>query len=261
MRKTIIVSNRLPVKISETEGDYSLQPSEGGLATGLGSIYREGNNIWIGWPGQEITDQKEQEKVTKKLRKMNLMPVYLTQDEINNFYEGFSNETLWPVFHYMAVYAHYEQTYWDAYYQVNKKFRDIIMKVAEPGDTIWIHDYQLLLLPGMIRAEMPEISIGFFQHIPFPSFELFRLIPWRAEILEGMLGADLMGFHTFDDTRHFLNAASRILPVTTTANVVSYNDRAIVVETFPMGIDYNKYAEMGSDSEVLQQIKNLKEKW
>lgn len=259
MRKTIIVSNRLPVKISEANGDYTLQPSEGGLATGLGSIYREGNNIWIGWPGQEIIDPREQEKMTKQLRKMNLMPVYLTQDEINNFYEGFSNETLWPVFHYMAVYAHYEQSHWDSYYQVNKKFRDIIMKVAEPGDIIWVHDYQLLLLPGMIRTEMPEISIGFFQHIPFPSYELFRLIPWRTEILEGMLGADLMGFHTFDDTRHFLNAASRLLPVNTSANVVSYNDRAVVVETFPMGIDFNKYAEMGKDPEVLQQMQQLKE--
>jgi trehalose 6-phosphate synthase/phosphatase len=259
MRKTIIVSNRLPVKISEGNGDYTLQQSEGGLATGLGSIYREGNNIWIGWPGQEVTDVKEQDKMTKQLRKMNLMPVFLTQDEINNFYEGFSNETLWPVFHYMAVYAHYEQEHWDAYYQVNKKFRDIIMKVAEPGDIIWVHDYQLLLLPGMIRAELPEISIGFFQHIPFPSYELFRLIPWRTEILEGMLGADLMGFHTFDDTRHFLNAASRLLPVNTSANVVSYNDRAIVVETFPMGIDFNKYADMGKDPEVLQQMQHLKE--
>lgn len=190
MRKTIIVSNRLPVKISESNGDYSLLPSEGGLATGLGAIYREGNNIWIGWPGQEIADPKEQEKVTKVLRKMNLLPVFLSQEEINNYYEGFSNEVLWPVFHYMAVYARYDQSYWDAYYQVNKKFRDVILKIAGPDDIIWIHDYQLLLLPGMIRAEMPEVSIGFFQHIPFPSYELFRLIPWRAELLEGRLFRD-----------------------------------------------------------------------
>ncbi|QJB31397.1 bifunctional alpha,alpha-trehalose-phosphate synthase (UDP-forming)/trehalose-phosphatase [Chitinophaga oryzae] len=259
MRKTIIVSNRLPVKITEKDGEFSLQASEGGLATGLGSIYREGNNIWLGWPGQEISDPKQQEKITKQLRQMNLMPVFLTQEEINNFYEGFSNETLWPVFHYMAVYARYDQGYWDAYYQVNKKFRDIVMQVAEQGDIIWIHDYQLLLLPGMLRAEMPEISIGFFNHIPFPSYELFRLIPWRAELIEGMLGADLMGFHTFDDTRHFLNAASRILPVNTSANVVSYNDRAVVVETFPMGIDFNKFSALGNDTEVKHQLQNLRE--
>ncbi|NML39373.1 bifunctional alpha,alpha-trehalose-phosphate synthase (UDP-forming)/trehalose-phosphatase [Chitinophaga sp. G-6-1-13] len=258
MRKTIIVSNRLPVKITEKDGEFALQASEGGLATGLGSIYREGNNVWLGWPGQEISDPKHQEKVTKQLRQMNLMPVFLTQDEINNFYEGFSNETLWPVFHYMSVYARYDQGYWDAYYQVNKKFRDIVMQVAEQGDIIWIHDYQLLLLPGMLRAEMPEVSIGFFNHIPFPSYELFRLIPWRAELIEGLLGADLMGFHTFDDSRHFLNAASRILPVNTSANVVSYNDRITVVETFPMGIDFNKFSALGQDPEVKHQLQNLK---
>ncbi|MGN7823750.1 bifunctional alpha,alpha-trehalose-phosphate synthase (UDP-forming)/trehalose-phosphatase [Chitinophaga sp. 22536] len=259
MRKTIIVSNRLPVKITEKDGEFTLQASEGGLATGLGSIYREGNNIWLGWPGQEISDPKQQEKITKQLRQMNLMPVFLTQEEINYFYEGFSNETLWPVFHYMAVYARYDQAYWDAYYQVNKKFRDIVLQVAEQGDIIWIHDYQLLLLPGMLRAEMPEMSIGFFNHIPFPSYELFRLIPWRAELLEGMLGADLMGFHTFDDTRHFLNAASRILPVNTSANVVSNNDRVTVVETFPMGIDFNKFSNLGQDPEVKHQLQKLEE--
>ncbi|NIG56186.1 bifunctional alpha,alpha-trehalose-phosphate synthase (UDP-forming)/trehalose-phosphatase [Chitinophaga sp. Cy-1792] len=259
MRKTIIVSNRLPVKISEQEGKFSLQTSEGGLATGLGSIYREGNNIWIGWPGQEISDPKAQSEVTAQLRKMNLMPVFLTEDEINYFYEGFSNETLWPVFHYMSVYARYEQNNWDYYYQVNRKFRDIILSVAEQGDIIWVQDYQLLLLPGMLRAEMPEISIGFFQHIPFPSFELFRLIPWRTEILEGMLGADLMGFHTFDDTRYFLDAVNRLLPAQTSANVVSYNDRAIVVETFPMGIDDAKYSQLGHDPEVQRLINELKE--
>ncbi|HVI46156.1 MAG TPA: bifunctional alpha,alpha-trehalose-phosphate synthase (UDP-forming)/trehalose-phosphatase [Chitinophaga sp.] len=259
MRKTIIVSNRLPVKITDKNGELTLQTSEGGLATGLGSIYRDGNNIWIGWPGEEISDPKEQEKITKQLRQSNLMPVFLSQEEINNYYEGFSNETLWPVFHYMAVYARYEQVHWDTYYEVNKKFRDIILQVAAKGDTIWIHDYQLLLLPGMIRAEMPDISVGFFQHIPFPSFELFRLIPWRAEILEGMLGADLMGFHTYDDTRHFLEAVTRILPVTTAANVVSYNDRSIVVETFPMGIDYDKYSSLVGTPAVQQQVRQLKE--
>ncbi|RBL90570.1 bifunctional alpha,alpha-trehalose-phosphate synthase (UDP-forming)/trehalose-phosphatase [Chitinophaga flava] len=259
MRKTIIVSNRLPVKITEKGGEFTLQPSEGGLATGLGSIYREGNNIWLGWPGLEISEPKQQEKITKQLRQMNLVPVFLTQDEINNYYEGFSNETLWPVFHYMAVYARYEQSYWDAYYQVNKKFRDSVMQVVEQGDTIWIHDYHLLLLPGMLRAEMPEISIGFFNHIPFPSYELFRLIPWRAELIEGMLGADLLGFHTFDDTRHFLNAASRILPVNTSSNVVSYNDRAVVVETFPMGIDFDKYSSLAKDPAVKLHLQNLRE--
>lgn len=258
MSKTIIVSNRLPVKIIEREGEYVLNPSEGGLATGLGSIYRQGYNIWIGWPGVDVSEAA-QPRIQQELAEMNLMPVYLTQEEIYNYYEGFSNEILWPVFHYMSVYARYEQIYWDYYYQVNSKFRDVILQVAEPGDVIWIHDYQLLLLPGMIRAELPDVAIGYFQHIPFPSFELFRLIPWRAELLEGMLGADLLGFHTFDDSHHFLNAVTRLLPVNASANVVMVNDRAVVAETFPMGIDNNKFELLSADPEVQSQLDDLRE--
>lgn len=259
MSKTIIVSNRLPVKITEKEGTYTLAPSEGGLATGLGSIYRNGNNLWIGWPGMDITDEKAQDDIRQQMANINLHPVFLTADEINNFYEGFSNEVLWPVFHYMSVYARYEQAYWDYYLQVNTKFRDAILQVAAPGDIIWIQDYQLLLLPGLIRKELPDVSIGFFQHIPFPSYELFRLIPWRQELLEGMLGADLLGFHTFDDSRHFLNAASRVLPVNVTANIITIQDRPVVVETFPMGIDFNKFESLAHEEEVKKQLNNLEE--
>lgn len=258
MSKTIIVSNRLPVKITEKDGEYVLNPSEGGLATGLGSIYRQGYNIWIGWPGIEVSEEA-QPQIREQLKELNLMPVYLTQEEINNYYEGFSNEVLWPVFHYMSVYARYEQVYWDFYYQVNNKFRDVVLQVAEPGDIIWIHDYQLLLLPGLIRSEAADVAIGYFQHIPFPSFELFRLIPWRCELLEGMLGADLLGFHTFDDSHHFLNAVTRLLPVNASSNVVMVNDRAVIAETFPMGIDNEKFELLSDDPEVLRQLESLKE--
>ena len=259
MSKTIIVSNRLPVRTTEKDGEYILAPSEGGLATGLGSIYRDGHNVWIGWPGLEVTEQKDQDRIQRELATMNLKPVYLTQDEINNYYEGFSNETLWPVFHYMSTYARYEQSYWDCYYRVNEKFRDVILETAEPGDIIWIHDYQLLLLPGMIRAALPDISIGFFLHIPFPSFELFRLLPWRAELLDGMLGADLLGFHTFDDSRHFINAVTRLLPINASSNVLMVNDRAVIAEPFPMGIDYERYGSMVSNPDVKDQLKQLKD--
>jgi len=259
MSKTIIVSNRLPVRTTEKDGEYILAPSEGGLATGLGSIYRDGHNVWIGWPGLEVTEEKAQHRIQQELATMNLKPVYLTQDEINNYYEGFSNETLWPVFHYMSTYARYEQSYWDCYYRVNEKFRDVILETAEPGDIIWIHDYQLLLLPGMIRAALPDISIGFFLHIPFPSFELFRLLPWRAELLDGMLGADLLGFHTFDDSRHFINAVTRLLPINASSNVLMVNDRAVIAEPFPMGIDYERYGSMVNNPDVQDQLKQLKD--
>ena len=260
MSKTIIVSNRLPVKISKNDDEYQLSPSEGGLATGLGSIYKEGDNIWIGWPGLEITEQEDKDTITHQLKELSLLPVFLSQQEIGEYYEGFSNEILWPVFHYYAsTYASYKQSNWDFYQLVNQKFSEAILKVAKPGDVIWIHDYQLLLLPALVRKAMPDVSIGFFLHIPYPSHEMFRLIPWRYELLEGMLGADLLGFHTFDDVRHFLGTITRILPVTTSANIITSNDRSIVAESFPMGIDDKKYASLPQTAEVMEQIKQIKE--
>jgi len=260
MPKTIIVSNRLPVKITQTDGEYQLSPSEGGLATGLGSIYKEHNNVWIGWPGIEVTSDEDKTAVTEKLKGISLLPVFLSQQEIGEYYEGFSNEVLWPVFHYYAsTYASYKQSNWDYYQEVNQRFCDEVLKVAKAGDTIWIHDYQLLLLPALVRQAMPDVSIGFFLHIPFPSHEMFRLIPWRSELLEGMLGADLLGFHTFDDVRHFLNAVTRILPVTSSSNIITANDRSIVVESFPMGIDDKKYGGLPLTPEVTEQVKQIKE--
>lgn len=257
--KTIIVSNRLPVKISDNNGELEFKQSEGGLATGLGSIYRQGDNMWLGWPGIEVASEDTQQEITSRLGAMNLYPVFLTQEEINLYYEGFSNETLWPVFHYHPTYARYEQSYWDSYVEVNRKFKEAIFQVAEPGDKIWIHDYQLLLLPGMIRAEQPDITIGFFLHIPFPSYELFRLIPWRAELLENMLGADLLGFHTFDDVRHFISSVTRILPVHSYGNELNYDDRQVVAEPFPMGIDDKKFEDLAQSELVLESVATLKE--
>ena len=256
MPKTIIVSNRLPVKISESDGEYILSPSEGGLATGLGSIYKQNDNVWIGWPGLEITDDEHKRKITRQLKEQSLLPVFLSQEEISEYYEGFSNEVLWPVFHYYAsTYANYKESNWDFYKEVNEKFTQAVLNIAKPGDTIWVHDYQLMLLPSLIRNEQPDLSIGFFMHIPFPSYEMFRLIPWRAELIHGILGADMIGFHTFDDVRHFINASTRILPVTSSANIITDGERSIVVESFPMGIDDKKYASLPADPEVKKDIK------
>lgn len=258
MSKTIIVSNRLPVKLNENNGEFTFIPSEGGLATGLGSIYQKSDNVWVGWPGMEITDKQAQKRITRELDSKNLKPVFLTQDEINNYYEGFSNEVLWPVFHYMPTYARYQQTYWDFYLSVNKKFCDIVFEIAEPGDIVWIHDYQLLLLPGLIRNLLPDLSIGFFQHIPFPSYELFRLIPWRLEILEGVLGADLIGFHTFDDARHLVQTTRRLMTsATSSSNEISYNNRSIIVDSFPMGIDSEKFETLLTTDIVKDRLQAL----
>lgn len=259
MSKTIIVANRLPVKISKNGEGYTLSPSEGGLATGLGSIYKQQNNIWIGWPGIEIIGLEDRATVTAMLGELNLQPVFLSQEEINEYYEGFSNDVLWPVFHYYAsTYAYYKKSNWDYYQAVNNKFKDAILNIAGPGDIIWIHDYQLLLVPALVRSSMPYVSIGFFQHIPFPSHEMFRLIPWRNELLLGMLGADLIGFHTFDDVKHFLNAATRLLPVTASANVITNEERSVVIESFPMGINDKKYAALPLQKQVQTQAELIR---
>ncbi|WDF53627.1 bifunctional alpha,alpha-trehalose-phosphate synthase (UDP-forming)/trehalose-phosphatase [Mucilaginibacter sp. KACC 22063] len=255
MPKVVIVSNRLPVKVSFENDTYNLSASEGGLATGLGSVYKQGDNVWIGWPGLEVTDEDHQTDITEKLKELSLQPVFLTQDEITKYYEGFSNDVLWPVFHYYAsTYAHYHQSNWECYQTVNQKFCDAVLAVIKPGDTIWIHDYQLMLLPKLIRDVQPDISIGFFLHIPFPSHEMFRLIPWRADLLEGLLGADLIGFHTFDYVRHFISSVTRLLPLQASANVITFGERSIVAEAFPMGIDENKFAQMPLKAAVKKEV-------
>jgi len=251
MSKTIIVSNRLPVKIKVEKGEFHTRPSEGGLATGLGSIYKEGNNIWLGWPGLPITKESDKEKVKTKLKKDNMRPVFLTQTEIEEFYEGFSNETLWPNFHYFNQFAIYNSSLWKTYQKVNRKFAKEIAKVAAPDDTIWIHDYQLLLVPQMVRELFPHIGIGFFLHIPFPSFESFRLLPWRRELLMGMLGSDFLGFHTYDDMRHFLSSVNRLAGVGNTNGKLTIDNRIVMADALPMGIDYEKYASEAAHSDTL----------
>ncbi|MEO1049606.1 MAG: bifunctional alpha,alpha-trehalose-phosphate synthase (UDP-forming)/trehalose-phosphatase [Bacteroidota bacterium] len=253
MAKTIIVSNRLPVKIEKDGDQLTYKPSEGGLATGLGSVYKQGDNIWIGWPGIYLNDDDEKESVANNLKKDNMKPVFLTEAEIRLYYEGFSNETLWPTFHYFSEYAEYRKSLWDAYYQVNCKFAKEILAAAEPDDIIWVHDYQLLILPCLVREKLPGISIGFFQHIPFPSYEVFRLLPWRRELLDGMLGADLVGFHTYDDMRHFLSSVSRISYLSNTHGQLQKDNRNIVVDAFPMGIDYDKYASAAASPETIKR--------
>lgn len=251
--KTIIVSNRLPVRIVKEDGKLAFTPSEGGLATGLGSIYKQGDNIWLGWPGAVLNSKAEEAQTKKELKEQNMAPVFLTEQDIELYYEGFSNETLWPNFHYFNQFSEFNQDYWEAYKAVNQKFADQILKNANANDTIWIHDYQLLLLPALIRAERPNISVGFFLHIPFPSYESFRLLPWRRELLLGMLGADFLGFHTYDDTRHFLSSVSRLAGIGNEHGHINYNNRQIMADALPMGIDYDKYAEVAAAPETLER--------
>lgn len=243
MSKTIIVSNRLPVRIERQNNSYTFKPSEGGLATGLGSIYKEGNNIWIGWPGASFEDERTKEEITAGLIEESMRPVFLTSEDVEDFYLGFSNQTLWPACHYFVQYINYDETKWKAYQQVNQKFAERILAFLEPGDIVWVHDYQLLLVPRLLREQQPDITIGFFQHIPFPSYEIFRMLPWRRELLDGMLGADYLGFHTYDDMRHFLSSVHRLAGYDYNRNQIQLEDRLVAADSLPMGIDYDKFAK------------------
>ncbi len=234
------------------------KPSSGGLATGLGCIFSQKDNIWIGWPGIELPDTGEQALATKRLEGEKMVPVFLDHQEIEDFYEGFSNGVLWPACHYFPQYIHYESRFWEAYVEVNKKFCTAIMEKAEPGDTIWIHDYHLLLLPQMIKNALPNATIAFFQHIPFPSYEIFRMLPWRKELLAGMCGADLVGFHTYDDMRHFMSAVSRVLGYSNEKGYIRAEGHLINVDAFPMGIDYQKYAASAKDAATQKIIAKYK---
>ncbi|WP_186757561.1 bifunctional alpha,alpha-trehalose-phosphate synthase (UDP-forming)/trehalose-phosphatase [Echinicola salinicaeni] len=257
MGKTIIVSNRLPVSLRHKNGKFEFKPSAGGLATGLGSIYKEGENIWIGWPGNDVEDPEQRAEIIIELHDLKMAPVFLTSEDIEQFYEGFSNETLWPAFHYFTQNINYDEDHWDAYVRVNEKFCDAILKKANPDDTIWVHDYQLLLLPQMLREKLPNATIAFFQHIPFPSYEVIRMLPWRRQILSGMCGADLIGFHTYDDMRHFLSAVGRIMGLSNESGYIQAENRLINVDSFPMGIDYEKFAQSAKS----RKTKNIAKKF
>ncbi|MCR9289121.1 MAG: bifunctional alpha,alpha-trehalose-phosphate synthase (UDP-forming)/trehalose-phosphatase [Bacteroidetes bacterium] len=242
MSRLIIISNRLPVTIDKKHGELFYHPSAGGLATGLASLDASIERLWIGWPGVPIKNAKQKEDIKIDLEKDSLIPVFLSKKDIELYYEGFSNKVIWPHFHYFTQFTTYQDEYWEAYQQVNRAFAEVVIKNVRPNDYVWVHDYQLMLLPGMIREHFPNISIGFFLHIPFPSYEIFRMLPWRKEILKGVLGADQIGFHTFGYMRHFLSAAYRITGHEHQFGKITIENRLINVDVFPMGIDYNKYA-------------------
>lgn len=257
MSKTIIVSNRLPISLRHRNGRFEFKPSAGGLATGLGSIYKEGENIWLGWPGNTVDDPEQQAEIIHELHELKMAPVFLSKKDVEEFYEGFSNETLWPAFHYFTQYMVYNPKHWEAYVRVNQKFCDAILKIAGEDDTIWIHDYQLLLLPQMLREVLPNATIAFFQHIPFPSYEIIRMIPWRKELLAGVCGADLIGFHTYDDMRHFLSAVGRISGLSSESGYIQAENRIINVDSFPMGIDYDKFAKQAKNKRTLRFVEEF----
>lgn len=261
-KRTIIISNRLPIRIEKHDGELKFIQSEGGLATGLGSIHKRENNIWIGWPGYIPETEIEKKIIKEELAARNLVPVFLTAEQVEGYYEGFSNEVLWPIFHHRLAYAVFRQENWQYYQAANQAFCDTVWtQYPNAKDEIWIHDYQLMLLPKLIRQDDEQISIGYFQHIPFPPDEIFRCIPWRNELLEGVLGADLIAFHTYNDTQHFLNACTHIIGRTIKNNSLQVGDRSVYVEVYPMGIDFEKFSSLANSLDVRNRATAIKEQY
>ncbi len=261
MPRLLIVSNRLPVSIERKGNQLRVKPSVGGLATGLKSLRKSYNSLWVGWPGITSREDGEQRKIEKKLKKeFNCYPIFLSKKDQENYYYGFSNKTIWPLFHYFTQYAVYDKKLWGAYNRVNELFCDKIVKIAKEDDLIWIHDYHLMLLPELIRKRLPNATIGFFLHIPFPSSEIFRLLPWRKRILRGLLGSDMIGFHTYDYVQHFLLSVHHLLGYDHTLDQIKVGNRVIRADVFPMGIDYERFSQATEEEKVKQKISKFKKK-
>jgi len=258
MSKTIIISNRLPINLEIDNNTIISKPSVGGLATGMKSVHQSGDSIWIGWSGitDENLDEHSENLVKNELKKHKCVPVNLSEKEVNEYYFGFSNRTIWPLFHYFTEYTEYKHKNYKTYKAVNKKFAQTVIDNLNDDDTVWIHDYQLFFLPQLIKEQKPNVSIGFFLHIPFPSYEVFRILPWRKQILKGLLGADLIGFHTYDYERHFLSSVQRILGFEIEFNTVVNGQQITTVDTFPMGIDYEKFSQAALNNSKQNKAEN-----
>lgn len=253
MGRILMVSNRLPVKVVKKKGNLNYEQSAGGLATGLNSLDDQFGKMWIGWPGYCPVKDSVKEGIRDNLVSRDMQPVFLTRKEVEEYYEGFSNKTIWPLFHYFTQYVNYNQKYWTAYKKVNQYFAKKVIKYYRPGDYIWVHDYQLMLVPGILRQQLPEALIGYFLHIPYPSYEIYRLLPWREELLKGVLGSDLIGFHTYEYMRHFMSSVYRILGLEQSLGRLVYEGRFVNVDTFPMGIDYEKFANANKVKEIRKE--------
>lgn len=258
--RLVIVSNRLPFSVKVVDGSVQFGEVAGGLATGLSAFLdsykyhfpKSEEHLWVGWPGSTIDEPHREEVRRRAMAEYHAYPVFLSEVDMENFYLGFCNKTIWPLFHYFPSYAVYREDYWAQYVHVNELFSETLVNVVREGDAVWIQDYHLMLLPALLRKHFPRIPIGFFLHIPFPSYEIFRLLPlrWRTGILEGLLGADLIGFHTYEYTHHFLQSVLRILGYDHSLGQVILPDRVVKADTFPMGIDYQRFVSASVDPQT-----------
>lgn len=263
MPQVIIVSNRLPVSVKKENGKLEFFPSVGGLATGLSSYVNDKQSLWIGWPGiaSDELSNGDREEIVEELAKHNCSPVFLTQRQIDDFYNGYSNVVLWPLFHRLRPQDQpgaRRDRWYKTYRAVNKLFAEIVEVAANRDARVWVHDYQLLLVPEMLRTMKLDATIGFFLHIPFPDLKKFASLPDHRKILKGVLGADLIGFHTPGYVKNFQDACEASGLGTVEDEMIRLKDRSIRVSDFPMGIDYEKYADAGKKKSVKRAIKEYK---
>ncbi len=272
MSRLLIISNRLPFSLDTSGSEAKIRQSSGGLVSALKGYFDQSKKetdfdekVWVGSCEFSENDWNEN-KENLQGGDFLVEPVFIDKDLYSDYYNGFSNSTIWPLFHYFPTLTEYKKQHFDAYYKVNGLFADRIVEIMRPDDVIWVHDYQLMIVPQMIRNAKPEATIGFFLHIPFPSYEIFRLMPkeWKSIILQSMLAADLVGFHTYDYAQYFINSAKMILGVENNFNTLIYNNRLVRADLFPIGIDFNKFKSTSEDKEVVaykdQLLENFKDK-
>lgn len=247
----VVVANRLPVdRVVDGSGEQTWRRSPGGLVTALEPVMRRADGAWIGWPGQPDIEVEPFE-----FEGTHLVPVSLSSEEIEKYYEGMSNDTFWPLYHDVIAEPRYRRVWWDTYERVNRRFADAAAEVAAEGATVWVQDYQLQLVPRMLREARPDLTIGYFHHIPFPAYGLYSQLPWRRQVLEGLLGADVIGFQRVADAGNFARAVRRVLRYDTKATGITVPNpdgttRTALAKAFPISIDAASYVELAQRPEI-----------
>ncbi len=254
----VIASNRLPVRLTVSDDSFEVQPSAGGLAAALRAV--RGDAVWIGWPGA-VVPEALQPKVRRSLGADKLVPVFLTHDEEEDFYNRVCNDTLWPLLHYFGDRLRLTPEAWQHYVRVNERFADTILEHSGPDSRVWVHDFHLMLVPAMLRRRAPGLSVGFFLHTPFPSSEVYRLLPGREEALRGLLGADYVSFQVGDYARHFRSTCLRVIGLDSEPDAVDVGDRRVGIGVDPIGIDTAGFQEILGDPETTRLLGQLEEQY
>jgi trehalose 6-phosphate synthase/phosphatase len=248
------MSNRLPFTVQRSRGKLELKPSSGGLISALGPALRTRGGTWIGWPGIEL---RKGETLPAGDEPYAIAPVSLSESEVNRYYHGFSNGALWPLCHSLPVRAVFDRRDWQTYQRVNKRFAAAALPTAGSG-LVWVHDYHLMLVPEFLRREAPNARLAFFLHIPFPPWDIFRLLPWSRDVLGGILACDLIGFHVDDYVQNFLDCVEKRLGarVDRTEGLIDYAGRVVRVGSFPLGIDFELFDERSRKAPRARESRN-----